>query len=152
MTRFFDMETAPFARLAETIMGSISGVKPTATDRAKRKASNQFPFVKPFTSKTIGTITSMKRINTQETELTPFSKLVVGALTYSCCAIEPRKVSSPTVITIAVAEPEITLEPMKARLFSSNGLVSVFDTGWANFSTGSLSPVRADWLMKRSFA
>ena len=32
MTFFRDMATAPLARLADTIMGSISGVRPTATD------------------------------------------------------------------------------------------------------------------------
>ena len=54
MTRSFaiDMPTSlatPLTRLADTIMGSISGVRPTATDSAKSSASSQLPLVKPLT-------------------------------------------------------------------------------------------------------
>jgi len=97
-------------------------------------------------------MTSIKRIRTQETALTPFSKLVGGIFVCNCWAMVPRTVSSPTVITRAVAEPEITLVPMNARLFISRGLFTVLVEVSANFSTGSLSPVRADWLTNRSFA
>ncbi len=34
-----DMAMAPFERQTETIIGSISGVRPTATARAKKNAS-----------------------------------------------------------------------------------------------------------------
>ncbi len=40
---FFDIDTAPFERFAVTIIGSISGVNPTATDKANMNASNQSP-------------------------------------------------------------------------------------------------------------
>lgn len=52
-------------------MGSISGVRPTATDRAKRKAENQFPFVTPQARKTTGISTAMKRMSTLAMELAP---------------------------------------------------------------------------------
>ena len=39
MTFLRDMAMAPLERQTETIMGSISGVSPTATARAKKKAS-----------------------------------------------------------------------------------------------------------------
>ena len=63
--------TAPLARVEVTIMGSISGVNPTATAKAKRKASDQLPLVKPLTSSTMGTITMAKRMSSQLTLLTP---------------------------------------------------------------------------------
>ena len=50
------MATAPLERLTVTIIGSISGVSPTATERAKRKASNQRPRARPLKRKTSGTM------------------------------------------------------------------------------------------------
>ena len=43
MVCFLLMETAPLARQVVTIMGSISGVKPTAMEMPNRNASNQSP-------------------------------------------------------------------------------------------------------------
>jgi hypothetical protein len=71
-----DIAIAPRARLAVTTIGSISGVRPTATAIAKRKASFQSPLTNPFSRKTTGTMTNMNRISTQVTRLTPLSKLV----------------------------------------------------------------------------
>lgn len=85
-----DMATAPRARLAETTIGSISGVKPTATATAKRKASSQSPLVRPLTANTTGTMTSMKRISRKLTLRTPLSKLVCGRSPTSEPAIEPK--------------------------------------------------------------
>ena len=41
---FFDIDTAPFERFAVTIIGSISGVNPTATDKANMNASKPIAF------------------------------------------------------------------------------------------------------------
>ena len=71
MTFLRDITTAPLASVEVTIIGSISGVSPTATDSANRKASPQSLLVKPLISSTIGTITSAKRISSQLTLLTP---------------------------------------------------------------------------------
>ena len=67
---------APLDRHTVTIIGSISGVRPTATARAKKNASFQSPLVRPLMTKTSGTMTSMKRIISQVNWLTPLSKLV----------------------------------------------------------------------------
>ena len=80
ITFFLDMAIAPLERQTVTIIGSISGVSPTATARAKKKASCQFPFVMPLIRNTNGTITNMKRIISHVKLSTPLSKLV-GA----CC-------------------------------------------------------------------
>ena len=76
MTRFCDIAIAPLARLTVTIIGSISGVSPTATATANKSASSQLPLVRPLIRKTAGTITMMKRIISQVKRLIPLSKLV----------------------------------------------------------------------------
>ena len=45
ITFWRDSTTAPLASVEVTIMGSISGVRPTATDSANKKASPQSPLV-----------------------------------------------------------------------------------------------------------
>ncbi len=139
ITFSFAMLTAPFARHVVTIMGSISGVRPTATDTANRAASIQSPLVKPLMNSTTGTITSMNRMSTHETELTPSSKEVWGGSFERVAAVAPSKVSLPTSTTMPVALPDTIVEPMKATSRFS-----------ALFSTGSLSPVSAASLKKRS--
>ena len=59
------MAVAPLARLTVTIIGSISGVRPTATDTANNSASSQSCFVNPLMRKTSGPITMMKQIINQ---------------------------------------------------------------------------------------
>ncbi len=49
-----DMAIAPLARLTVTIIGSISGVRPTATATANNSASSQSCLVKPLMRKTDG--------------------------------------------------------------------------------------------------
>ena len=47
MTFFLDIASAPLDKQTETIIGSISGVRPTATAIANRNAVFQSCFVKP---------------------------------------------------------------------------------------------------------
>ena len=93
----------------------------------------------------------MKRMSTQETALTPFSKVVLGGFSSSSRASVPSMVSAPTATTTAVAKPLTTLLPRNARSAASVGVPAAC-TGPPVFSTGSLSPVRADWLTNRSRA
>ena len=116
MVFFLLIETAPFARQVVTIIGSISGVNPTAMEMANKNAETQFPFVKPLMTNTRGTIMSIKRINTQETALTPLVKFVSTDSLATAEVIEPKSVWSPTEMTRPVALPEITLLPIKAML------------------------------------
>ena len=69
---FLLMARLPLARQAVMTIGSISGISPTATDRAKAKDSSHFPPVIPRITNTIGTSTAMKRSMTQAMELAPF--------------------------------------------------------------------------------
>ncbi|CEJ14073.1 hypothetical protein BN1110_04400 [bacterium YEK0313] len=84
------MATAPLDRLALTIIGSISGVRPTATEMANSSASLQSPLVKPLMAKTTGTMTSMKRMSSQLTLLTPRSKLVCARWPTIDLASDPK--------------------------------------------------------------
>ena len=148
---FFDIATAPLAKHVVTIIGNISGVNPTAIEIAKSKACIQLPLVNPFIKNTIGTIIIIKRISNHETELTPFSKLdsIFFSETNSL-DIPPSIVLSPVAITIPIAEPLITLLPIKTKLFNSVIAREISDTWLAFFSIGSLSPVKDDWLTKKS--
>ena len=76
MTSFFAIASAPLARLMVTIIGSISGVSPTATATANISASSQLPLATPLMRNTSGTITAMNRIMSQAKRRTPLSKLV----------------------------------------------------------------------------
>ena len=151
MVCFLLMATAPLARHVVTIMGSISGVRPTAMLMANRPASSQLPFVTPLIKKTNGTITIIKRMSTHETLLTPLEKLVSAASSDRLDAMEPNRVCSPTLKTSAVALPDITLLPMRA-MFSNDVAESDSVQVVGTFSTGSLSPVRLAWPTKRSLA
>ena len=71
---FLPMAAQPLARQAFTTMGSSSGVRPTATDKANRKADSQLPLVSPQAANTTGTSTAIKRISTQAMEFAPRSK------------------------------------------------------------------------------
>ena len=82
--------TAPLARFDETIIGNISGVRPTATASANRKALVQSPLVNPLISSTTGTITSMNRIRSQLTEFTPRSNAVSAREPMIALASEPK--------------------------------------------------------------
>ncbi|CCK00744.1 hypothetical protein BN130_3539 [Cronobacter malonaticus 507] len=153
---------APFARLELTIIGSISGVSPTATASAKNVASSQSPLVKPLMSSTTGTITSIKRISSQLTLFTPLSNAVWVRLPTSDFASDPKYVFAPVATTTPQAVPLATLVPIRqilprsSRLAPSSGISSAatpFPCMWpvtSYFSTGSDSPLSIAWLMNRS--
>lgn len=154
ITFWRDITTAPLASVAVTIIGSISGVRPTAIDSANSAASHQSPLVTPLITSTSGAITSMKRISTQLTRLMPAWKAVVPrSVALTRCASAPKKVRAPVCTISAVAVPLITLVPMNSRLSRSSTPLALPLAGTlANFSTGIASPVSADWLMNRSLA
>ena len=71
-----DMAMAPFERHTETIIGSISGVKPTATAKAKKNDSLQ-GFVKLLMRNTSGDMIAISVIISHVNLSTPRSKLVL---------------------------------------------------------------------------
>ncbi len=152
MTFFLPIATAPFDRQTVTIIGSISGVRPTATARAKKKASFQVPLVKPLMRNTSGTITAMNSIINHVKRAMPRSNAVGGVCVWSDSAMPPRYVPLPVATTTAEAEPLPTLVPRNATLVNSSGALVAALFSAANFSTGKLSPVSDPWITKRSLA
>ena len=150
MTCLRDMAMAPLDRFTVTIIGSISGVRPTATAIAKKNACSQSPLLRPLIRNTAGTITRIKRIISQVKLSIPLSKLVRTRGPAIACASEPRDVSLPVVRTAAVAVPVSTFVPRKQRLDSSYGLLVSRVSQRSDFSTGIVSPVKVAWFTKRS--
>ena len=153
MTFFLPIATAPLDRQTVTIIGSISGVRPTATATAKKKACPQLPLVRPLMTKTSGTITSMKRSMSQVKREMPRSKAVWRRL------LRERLGHAAQVGVLAGgdddrrrAEPLSTLVPRNAMLVSSIGAVVAAFFSTSNFSTGKLSPVSEPWMTNRSLA
>ena len=68
---FFSIAAPPLARHALMTIGSISGVRPTATDSANRNAASQSPCVRPQATKTTGTSTAINRISTHAMDPAP---------------------------------------------------------------------------------
>ncbi len=150
MTFFLDIARAPLARFTVTIIGSISGVSPTATARPKSRASTQLCFVRPMMRNTTATITTMKRIMSQVNPAIPLSKLVFERWPASLRVMAPKYVRAPVLTTTPRAVPESTLVPWKHALGSSSADLPLPGTAAALFSTGIDSPVRALWLTKKS--
>ena len=90
MTFLRPIATAPLDRHTVTIIGSISGVRPTATATAKKKACIQLPLVRPLMRNTSGTITSMKRSMSQVNWAMPRSKAVCAGCSWRDSAMLPR--------------------------------------------------------------
>ena len=90
MTFFRAIAIAPLDRQTVTIIGSISGVSPTATAMAKKKASCQLPLVRPLMKNTNGTMTMMKRTMSHVKRATPLSNAVSVGCSASDSAMLPR--------------------------------------------------------------
>ena len=73
------MARLPRARQAVMTMGSISGISPTATDRAKAKDCSHFPPVIPRRMNTKGISTAIKRSMTHAMEFAPCWKDVFSS-------------------------------------------------------------------------
>ena len=112
-------------RHTETIIGSISGVSPTATASAKKKASFQSCFVKPLMRKTSGTMTAMKLHHEPGKAVEALVEARRRPLLVIELAMLPRYVCAPVATTTAVAVPLSTLVPMKHMFLSSVGEFAV---------------------------
>ncbi|SAL84848.1 hypothetical protein AWB67_06784 [Caballeronia terrestris] len=139
-----DIAIAPFARLTVTIIGSISGVSPTATATAKSKASNQSPFVSPLIVKTRGTMTRIRPIIIQVIRVMPLSKLVRTRCAAIMPATWPNAVRDPVSTTTPQPIPLRTALPVKQIFGKSNCVSAAPGLACANFSIGMASPVRVD--------
>ena len=101
MTFLRDIAMAPLARLTVTIIGSISGVSPTATEIAKRKASSQSPLTRPLMKKTDRRHHRHEGIISHVNFLTLASKAVGSSSPTILSAIWPKTVLAPVATTTA---------------------------------------------------
>ena len=122
MTFFFDIAMAPLARLTVTIIGSISGVSPTATATANSKASNQLPLLRPLIRNTSGAMIEMRPIIIQVIRIMPLSKLVRTRCSPIAPATWPKAVLAPVSTTTPQPTPLTTMLPMKQTFGRSNGV------------------------------
>ncbi|KXT61095.1 hypothetical protein LACDD01_01531 [Lactococcus sp. DD01] len=153
--RFFTMTfsllraTAPLAKFALTIMGSISGVRPTATAMAKKNDVSKSPFVTQFKTKTTGNIIATKVNRRRLTRLNPLSKADSTFVAVALLAISPNMVEAP-VLTIKISPfPDKTSVPIKRTFGASSADVtsqsicsSSSKSSGKRFSTGKDSPVK----------
>lgn len=114
MTREWLRSMAPLPRQVVTSMGSISGVRPTATESEKSRASTQSPLVTPEMTKTTGSMMSMRRMSRRLVDLIPTS----------------NEVSRLRPTSVPVASPNIVRAPVAATVFFSS---------WTNRSTPETS-------------
>ena len=152
MTFLRDIAIAPLARLTVTIIGSISGVRPTATATANSSASSQLPLVRPLITKTSG------RHHHDETEHQP-GKPVDALVEAREHALLGNFVGDQAEGGARAGEHDDA-----AADAADDGTAHEADVGkikrrfrgptWAvaTFSSGIASPVSVDWLRKRSFA
>ena len=139
----------PLVKFTFTIIGSILGVIPTATDKANSIASNQSFLIKPYITKTATETTSMYLISIFVILFIPFSKFVGSFLVSTSLLILPKYVVKPVSITTPVALPLTTLEPIK-QIFGIENISFASLVFCATFSTGTLSPVKTDWFTNKS--
>ena len=124
-----DMAIAPLARFTVTIIGSISGVRPTATATANSSASSQSCFVRPLMRKTVGTMTRMNRIISQVNLLMPWSKAVGTCRPAISWASWPKNVLRPVrrITPVAVARHDVRTHEAEVR--QVEGIVAVLVAG-----------------------
>ena len=146
---FLDRDLLPLVRLTFTIIGSILGVRPTATDRANITASVIFCLNSPSMIIMIMDIIIIYFMSILDMDFMPLSKAVNSFLVFISLPTLPRYVSGPVFITNPVALPLITDDPIRHTLSKSNTW-SLFSLVIAFFSMGFTSPVKTDWFRKRS--
>src|SRR5512135_376206 len=113
------MAIAPLDKLIATSMGSISGVKPTATAKENIRALIKLPLEKKLIAQITTTKTSMARIISHVNRLIPWSKLLGILMAARRREISPNWVASPVLKVTPNAVPLTTLEPIKAMLLRS---------------------------------
>ena len=146
---------ASFAKFKVTIIGSISGVNPTATAKLYVKAFNQplwLLFCAPMMIKIVIDSAIIVHIIIQLTLRIPLSKAVFSLFLVKAFAIEPKYVSLPVDSTTPIAVPEDTEVPIKHKFEHSRADVTLLAINVLSFSTGSDSPVSDDWVINKSFA
>ncbi len=119
MTFFRAMRTAPLASVTETIMGSSSGVRPTASATENRNVSSRSRFNRALTRNTNSTRkTTTCRIRNPNRRV-PRSNSVSGGRASKLVATRPNSVAGPVATMTATPSPLITEVPRKTAVTAS---------------------------------
>ena len=140
ITRRSARRRAPDASVTVSTIGNSSGVRPTASARAKiRDSSHGLPET-AFTAKTKSTRNIVRRIMSSPKSWMPRSKASTGRRSDSDPATAPSSVLRPVSQTNAVALPLMTDVPAKTAFNASTALLES-TASRACFATGKASPV-----------
>ena len=152
MTFFFDIASAPLDRQTETIIGSISGVRPTATAIAKKKASFQLCLIEAVDEK------NQRHHHQHEREHQPdefFDALVKGRLDL----LAGEAAGHLAEIGLRAGGDDDRRGRAAFHAGAEKTDVRVFDgrnvrarIARVGFSTGNDSPVSVAWMMNKSLA
>jgi hypothetical protein len=146
------IRTAPLASVTETIMGSSSGVRPTASATEKRKDSSRSRRSSALTRKAKSTRNITTWRMRKPKRRVPRSNSVSGGRPTRAAATRPNSVDRPVHTTRAVPKPLTTEVPRNTALTALPRSAAPCPSGSACFSRGSDSPVSAASFTKRSFA
>ena len=147
------MAMAPLERQTETIIGSISGVNPTATDKAKRKACFQSCLVRPLMTK------HQRHHDRHETQHQPGESLDAFVETgLHRLAADALGDGAQVSLRAGLHHQRLRRAALHARaqktkigIFQRRNVSSRVPRA-SNFSTGSDSPVNVAWMMNKSLA
>ena len=145
-----DSSIADRASVTVTIIGSSSGVSPTASASANISDSSTGRWNEMFTTRTNSTINTVRRMISMPNRRMPTAKAVAGGFSARLVARWPSAVLPPVRQTTIVAVPLITEVPAKTAFDAPAGFSAPRAASPACFSAGYGSPVRRAWLTKRS--
>lgn len=110
---------APRESVTDTTIGSSSGVSPTASATANRKASSSGRCRITLTSSTNSTSSRVIRMIIMPKRCMPISNAVGGGSAWRLLATSPSAVCEPVAMTPTRALPLITVLPMNTALSAS---------------------------------
>ena len=153
MTCLRAMRSAPRDSVTDTIIGSSSGVSPTASATPNRNDSSRGRWNIALTRMVNNTSNSVSRMISSPKRRVPISKAVGGGRFSRSWAMRPIAVALAVRNTRTCAEPLTTLLPMNTWPSVSVSMRSTSTGAVAAWrSTGKASPVSSAWLTKKSCA
>ena len=138
-----DSSIADRASVTVTIIGSSSGVSPTASASANISDSSTGRWNEMFTTRTNSTINTVSRMISMPKRRMPTAKAVAGGFSARLVARWPSAVLPPVRQMTIVAVPLITEVPAKTAFDGPAGFSAPKAASLACFSAGYGSPVRS---------
>src|SRR5208337_1059861 len=132
------------------LIGSSSGVSPTASASGNINDSSTGRWKKMLITRTNSTISTVKRMISMPKRRMPTAKAVAGGFSDRLVARWPSAVRSPVRHKTMVPVPLMTEVPANTALDAPEGFSAPVALSFASFSAGYGSPVRSAWFTNRS--